>query len=121
MIRKVVQCDVCERDQQQTNNWWVIWMDGCELHLMSMHDARRGEELWFETRVHVCSESCVNTMLGWYMAGGSLEKPSTRTVPAKVCSVLPPLGVERVGPFPPEVEPCPHERMTDDYCDGCGD
>ena len=83
MIRQAISCDICGRDKQQTNHWFVAYEHGSELRISGWSSQVR-----MSTKAkHLCGQTCMHKLVDDFMV---------RTIEA------------RVGPVPDEaIQPSP--------------
>lgn len=62
-IRNAYSCDICGKDKQQVNHWWMMSFDGESLHLDPWH-----EEDAEEAAKHLCGQECVIKAVSEYLS-----------------------------------------------------
>ena len=73
MIRQAISCDICGRDKQQTNHWFVVCEHATELRVSGWSSQAR-----MSTKAkHLCGQTCLHKLIDEYMA---------RTLTARVAS-----------------------------------
>ncbi|HTA79699.1 MAG TPA: hypothetical protein VK720_09130 [Terracidiphilus sp.] len=73
MIRQAISCDICGRDKQQTNHWFVVYEHGAELRVSGWSSQARMSA----KAKHLCGQTCLHKLVDEYMA---------RTVASRVAS-----------------------------------
>lgn len=64
MIRQAISCDICGRDKQQTNHWFVVYEHGAELRISGWNsEARKSTKA-----KHLCGQTCLHKLVDEYMA-----------------------------------------------------
>lgn len=64
MIRQAISCDICGRDKQQTNHWFVVHEHGAELRISGWNsEARKSTKA-----KHLCGQTCLHKLVDEYMA-----------------------------------------------------
>jgi hypothetical protein len=64
VIRQAISCDVCGRDKQQTNHWFVVYEHGAELRISGWTAQARTS-----TRAkHLCGQTCLHKLVDDFMA-----------------------------------------------------
>ncbi|MGA7108451.1 MAG: hypothetical protein WBV28_21190 [Terracidiphilus sp.] len=64
MIRQAISCDICGRDKQQTNHWFVVYEHGAELRISGWSSQAR-----MSTKAkHLCGQTCLHKLVDEYMA-----------------------------------------------------
>lgn len=64
MIRQAISCDICGRDKQQTNHWFVVYEHGSELRISGWSSQAR---MSMKAR-HLCGQTCLHKLIDEYMA-----------------------------------------------------
>lgn len=64
MIRQAISCDVCGRDKQQTNHWFVVYEHGAELRISGWNSEARNST----KAKHLCGQTCLHKLVDEYMA-----------------------------------------------------
>ncbi|MGO9435643.1 MAG: hypothetical protein ACLP00_15285 [Terracidiphilus sp.] len=64
MIRQAISCDICGRDKQQTNHWFVAYEHGTELRIGGWNSQAR---LRISAK-HLCGQTCLHKLVDDYMA-----------------------------------------------------
>jgi hypothetical protein len=73
VIRQAISCDICGRDKQQTNHWFVVCEHATELRVSGWSSQAR-----MSTKAkHLCGQTCLHKLIDEYMA---------RTLTARVAS-----------------------------------
>lgn len=64
MIRQAISCDICGRDKQQTNHWFVAYEHGLELRISGWNSQAR-----MSTKAkHLCGQTCMHKLVDDFMA-----------------------------------------------------
>jgi hypothetical protein len=63
MIREVVFCDICGTEKQQTNHWFVAYVEACELHVKGL---KPSEPLHTGAK-HLCGQNCLHKLLDEFL------------------------------------------------------
>lgn len=64
MIRQAISCDICGRDKQQTNHWFVVSEHGAELRISGWHSQARMSA----KAKHLCGQTCLHKLVDDFMA-----------------------------------------------------
>jgi hypothetical protein len=64
VIRQAISCDICGRDKQQTNHWFVVYEHGSELRISGWSSQAR---MSMKAR-HLCGQTCLHKLIDEYMA-----------------------------------------------------
>ena len=64
MIRQAISCDICGRDKQQTNHWFVAYEHGAELRISGWHSQARMSA----KAKHLCGQTCLHKLVDDFMA-----------------------------------------------------
>ncbi len=64
MIRQAISCDVCGRDKQQTNHWFVVYDQGAELRVSGWNAQARTST----KAKHLCGQTCLHKLVDDFMA-----------------------------------------------------
>ena len=64
MIRQAISCDICGRDKQQTNHWFVVYEHGAELRVSGWSSQARMSA----KAKHLCGQTCLHKLVDEYMA-----------------------------------------------------
>ncbi len=70
MIRQAISCDICAREMQNPNHWFVAYDSGAELRVIRWGFRSR---LRASAR-HLCGQTCLHKLVDEFMA-----RPSTQT------------------------------------------
>jgi hypothetical protein len=64
VIRQAISCDICGRDKQQTNHWFVAYEHGAELRIGGWSSQPR-----LRTNAkHLCGQTCLHKLVDDFMA-----------------------------------------------------
>src|SRR5581483_6717072 len=64
VIRQAISCDICGRDKQQTNHWFVAYEHGSELRISGWRSQVR-----MSTKAkHLCGQTCMHKLVDDFMA-----------------------------------------------------
>jgi len=64
VIRQAISCDICGRDKQQTNHWFVAYEHGAELRIGGW-----GSQARLRTSAkHLCGQTCLHKLVDDFMA-----------------------------------------------------
>lgn len=67
LVRKSVYvCDVCGREKQQTNHWWIAYTSGEGFHIDKWRDGLADND---ECQT-LCGQECVIQAVNKYLSGG---------------------------------------------------
>jgi len=64
VIRQAISCDICRRDKQQTNHWFVAYEHGAELRISGWHSQARMSA----KAKHLCGQTCLHKLVDDFMA-----------------------------------------------------
>jgi hypothetical protein len=64
VIRQAISCDVCGRDKQQTNHWFVVYDQGAELRVSGWNAQARTST----KAKHLCGQTCLHKLVDDFMA-----------------------------------------------------
>ncbi len=64
MIRQAISCDICGRDKQQTNHWFVAYEHGQELRISGWNSQAR---MSLKAN-HLCGQTCLHKLVDDFMA-----------------------------------------------------
>ena len=64
MIRQAISCDICGRDKQQTNHWFVVYEHGAELRISGWNSQARTSA----KAKHLCGQTCLHKLVDEFMA-----------------------------------------------------
>ena len=64
MIRQAISCDICGRDKQQTNHWFVAYEHGAELRIGGWNSQARLRT----SAKHLCGQTCLHKLVDDFMA-----------------------------------------------------
>jgi hypothetical protein len=64
VIRQAISCDICGRDKQQTNHWFVAYEHGAELRIAGWSSQARLRT----SAKHLCGQTCLHKLVEDYMA-----------------------------------------------------
>ena len=64
MIRQAISCDICGRDKQQTNHWFVAYEHGTELRIGGWSSQARLRT----SSKHLCGQTCLHKLVDDFMA-----------------------------------------------------
>jgi hypothetical protein len=64
VIRQAISCDICGRDKQQTNHWFVAYEQGTELRLGGWSSQARLRT----SAKHLCGQTCLHKLVDDFMA-----------------------------------------------------
>lgn len=64
VIRQAISCDICGRDKQQTNHWFVAYEHGAELRIAGWSSQARLRT----SAKHLCGQTCLHKLVDDYMA-----------------------------------------------------
>jgi hypothetical protein len=64
VIRQAISCDICGRDKQQTNHWFVVYEHGMELRISGWSSQARMSS----KAKHLCGQTCLHKLVDEYMA-----------------------------------------------------
>ena len=64
MIRQAISCDICGRDKQQTNHWFVVNEHGAELRISGWNSQTRMSP----KAKHLCGQTCLHKLVDDFMA-----------------------------------------------------
>ena len=96
MIRQAISCDICGRDKQQTNHWFVAYEHGAELRISGWNSQAR---LRAKAK-HLCGQTCLHKLVDDFMARtlavpAPLAADASDSVEEKTCI----LAVSTVSPI----------------------
>lgn len=75
VIRQAISCDICGRDKQQTNHWFVVYEHGAELRISGWSSHARNSA----KSKHLCGQTCLHKLVDDFMA-------RTLAAPANIAS-----------------------------------
>jgi hypothetical protein len=64
VIRQAISCDICGRDKQQTNHWFVAYEQGTELRIGGWSSQARLRT----SAKHLCGQTCLHKLVDDFMA-----------------------------------------------------
>ena len=64
MIRQAISCDICGRDKQQTNHWFVVYEHGTELRISGWNSQARLRT----SSKHLCGQTCLHKLVDDFTA-----------------------------------------------------
>jgi hypothetical protein len=64
VIRQAISCDICGRDKQQTNHWFVAYEHGSELRISGWNSHARTSA----KAKHLCGQTCLHKLVDDFMA-----------------------------------------------------
>ncbi len=64
VIRQAISCDICGRDKQQTNHWFVAYEHGAELRIGGWSSQARLRT----SAKHLCGQTCLHKLVDDFMA-----------------------------------------------------
>src|ERR1700761_7340756 len=64
VIRQAISCDICGRDKQQTNHWFVAYEHGSELRISGWSSQVRMSA----KAKHLCGQTCMHKLVDDFMA-----------------------------------------------------
>jgi hypothetical protein len=64
VIRQAISCDICGRDKQQTNHWFVAYEHGAELRIGGWSSQSRLRT----SAKHLCGQTCLHKLVDDFMA-----------------------------------------------------
>lgn len=64
MIRQAISCDICGTDMQQTNQWFVVYLQGSELRISRWNSQGRPRA----GAKHLCGQTCLHKLVDEVMA-----------------------------------------------------
>jgi hypothetical protein len=64
VIRQAISCDICGRDKQQTNHWFVAYEHGTELRIGGWSSQARLRT----SSKHLCGQTCLHKLVDDFMA-----------------------------------------------------
>jgi hypothetical protein len=64
VIRQAISCDICGRDKQQTNHWFVVYEHGAELRIGGWSSQARLRT----SAKHLCGQTCLHKLVDDFMA-----------------------------------------------------
>lgn len=64
VIRQAISCDICGRDKQQTNHWFVVYEHGAELRISGWNAQVR---MSMKAK-HLCGQTCLHKLVDDFMA-----------------------------------------------------
>ncbi len=64
MIRQAISCDICGRDKQQTNHWFVAYEHGAELRIGGWSSQAHMRT----SAKHLCGQTCLHKLVDDFMA-----------------------------------------------------
>jgi hypothetical protein len=64
VIRQAISCDICGRDKQQTNNWFVVYEHGTEFRISGWNSLARLRT----SSKHLCGQTCLHKLVDDFMA-----------------------------------------------------
>jgi hypothetical protein len=64
VIRQAISCDICGRDKQQTNHWFVVYEHGRELRISGWSSQVRMSP----KAKHLCGQTCLHKLVDDFMA-----------------------------------------------------
>jgi hypothetical protein len=67
MKREIYQCDQCSAEQQQTNHWFVVYIEGRKLTLQPLVGNEAGRS--GAQRFDLCGEACVAKKVSEFLGG----------------------------------------------------
>jgi hypothetical protein len=70
VIRQAISCDICGRDKQQTNHWFVAYEHGVELRVRGWSAQARMSA----KAKHLCGQTCLHKLVDEYMARALAER-----------------------------------------------
>jgi hypothetical protein len=75
VIRQAISCDICGREMQNPNHWFVVYDRGPEFRMTRWNTRTR---LRPEAR-HLCGQTCLHKLVDDFMARTISERTSTAT------------------------------------------
>jgi len=71
VIRQAISCDICGRDKQQTNHWFVVYEHGAELRISGWNSQARTST----KAKHLCGQTCLHKLVDEFMARTIASRP----------------------------------------------
>ena len=75
MIRQAISCDICGRDKQQTNHWFVAYEHGLELRISGWNSQARTST----KAKHLCGQTCMHKLVDDFMARAIASRTDAAT------------------------------------------
>lgn len=88
MIRQAISCDICAREMQNPNHWFVVCDRGAELRVIRWNAGPRRRA---NVR-HLCGQTCLHKLVDDFMARPDSQLPSApseETKPSCMPTVIP--------------------------------
>jgi hypothetical protein len=85
VIRQAISCDICGRDKQQTNHWFVAYEHGQELRISGWNSQAR---MSLKSK-HLCGQTCLHKLVDDFMA---------RTIAVRVAALQEEVGLTEPKP-----------------------
>ena len=69
-IRRVISCDVCNRDQAACNHWWCVWVEENIFHSCAVADKPKSKRIKY---AYTCGAEHEGVLHNRWLTTGSLE------------------------------------------------
>jgi len=96
VIRQAISCDICGRDKQQTNHWFVVYEHGTELRISGWNSQARLRT----SSKHLCGQTCLHKLVDDFMARTLATRGATSVAEKDDEEMEFPLAAQLLAPVP---------------------
>jgi hypothetical protein len=81
MIRQIIFCDICGEEKEQTNHWFVAYIENGDFHISGLNSSN----IVNPAAKHLCGQNCMHKMLDEFLTSteGAHTQPTGAAKAAK--------------------------------------